>query len=191
MTVMSKSIPIEFYEETAREEGWLPVGEVRVEALDDIDHDVAYSIVFHREPSFFNVEQGEPANASSWQELCEQQQIRVFGKSWRIPSDLSDEVKVLAREFRLFVSDQNDSKHMTHEECTVFRAPVSQGKFEDLSVPDSAVMAIIFDGGPVASIMNLSYGNYKAYDAADEFFKSRGYWFEHHTHWWMWVYKDE
>jgi hypothetical protein len=190
MTVMSKSIPIEFYEETAREEGWLPVGEVTIEDLGDLDHDVAYSIVFHREPEFFNTELGEPASADSWQSLCEQQQIRIFGESWRIPSYLTDEAKVLAREFRLFVSDYNDGKHMTHDIGTVFRDPMYQGTFENIEVPDDAVMAIIFDGGPVAQILNLSYEDYKAHDAANEFFKKRGYWFEYHTHWWVWVYKN-
>jgi hypothetical protein len=188
---MSKSIPTEYYEETAREEGWLPSGEVRVEDLDALERDVVESIVFHREPEFFNVEQGEPASASSWKELCEQQQIRVFGESWRIPSDLTDEAKVLAREFRLFVSDQNDGKHMTYNIGTVFRAPAYQGKFENIEVPDVAILAIIFDGGPVAEILNMSYGNYEAYDAADEFFKKRDYWWEHHAHWWIWVYKGD
>jgi hypothetical protein len=188
---MSKSIPTEYYEETAREEGWIPSGEVRVEDLDDLDRAVVESIVFHREPEFFNMERGEPASASSWKELCEQQQIRIFGEVWRIPSDLTDEAKVLAREFRLFVSDQNDGEHMTRNDCTVFRSPERQSRFENVEVPENAVMAIIFDGGPVARIMNLSYENYKAYDAAAEFFHKRDHWFEHYAHWWMWVYKNE
>lgn len=187
---MSKSIPIEFYEETAREEGWIPAGEIRIEDTDHLDRAIVESIVFHRQPEFFDMTCGEPVNASSWKELCEQQQIRVFGSSWRIPPALTDEAKVLARKFRLFVSDLNDGKNMTHEIGSVFRAPVYQGKFENINVPDNAVLAIIFDGGPVAEILNPSYGNYKAYDAADEFFKKNNHWFEHYTHWWCWIYND-
>lgn len=188
--VMSKSIPIECYEATAREEGWLPSGEIRAADMITLDRAVVESIVFHQEPAFFNVEQGEPASASSWQELCEQQQIRIFGSSWRIPTDLPEEVKALAREFRLFVSDHCDGAHMTYDIGSVFRDPTSQGKFENVRAPSSAVMAVIFDGGPVASMLNLAYGNYKLYDAASEFFKARGYWFEHYAHWWAWIHKD-
>lgn len=189
-TVTNKSIPIEFYEQTAREERWELSEHLTVEELRAHDITVAMSVIQYGKPEFYNHELGEFANAASWQELCEQQQIRIFGNAWRIPSDLSDEVKVLAREFRLFVSDQNDGEHMTHDIGTVFRSPAHQSRFENTAVPENAVLAIIFDGGPVASILNLSYENYKGYDAADEFFKQRSYWWEHYAHWWCWIYNE-
>jgi hypothetical protein len=187
---MSKSIPTEYYEQTAREERWELSEHLTVEELRAHDITVAMSVVQYGQPEFYNHELGEFANATSWKELCEQQQIRIFGESWRIPPDLTDEAKVLAREFRLFVSDQNDGEHMTRNDCTVFRSPERQSRFENVEVPENAVMAIIFDGGPVARIMNLSYENYKAYDAADELFKKRNFWWEHQAHWWVWVYDE-
>lgn len=184
------AITTELCEKTAREEGWLPVGECCIEDFDDEDQDTVYSVVHHREPPFFNKETGEFANADSWEALVAQQNIRVFCDSYRIPEGLTPEAKVLAREFRAFVANYHDYDHMLHKNCTVFRSPDEQSRHEDVSIPENAVMAVIFDGGPFAQILNPSYEDYRAYDAAGVFFKVKGYWFEHQTHWWMWVYKD-
>jgi hypothetical protein len=176
---------------TAREEGWLPVGECRIEDLDDQEHDVVYSVVFHREPEFYNLEQCEFASASTWKELAEQQQLRIFSDAYRIPAAMPDEVKRLARAFRAFVADHHGYDHMTDGGCSAFRTPEHQGRHENIEVPDIAVFALIYDGGPIAQIMNLSYEDYKGYDKAMEFLDVRGYWCEHYTHWWSWIYRKE
>ena len=191
MSATKPTIPSEWYEVSAREAGWIPSGECRIEDLDDLDRDVVESMVFHREPEFYNLELGEPANAKSWRDLIRQQKLQVFSDSYRIPSACDEATKVLLREFREFVIEKSGKDWCKHNDCQAFRDPVYQGKFENIEVPDIAVAAVIYDGGPIAPILNLSYGNYKLHDAAVEFFDKRGYWVEAYTHWWSWIYKSE
>lgn len=189
---MSKLIPTELYELTAREEKWIPVDELTVGFMRDVDADIADSIIKYAEPEFYNEELDEFANAESWQALVEQQNIHVYEHTFRIPAGLPPEIQHLAREFRAFITYyRGDSEFVDYGSCCAFRTTAHQEDFERIEAPAGAVMAIIFDGGPVARFMNLSYEDYKAFDAITQFFKLRGYWFENGTHWWAWVMKND
>lgn len=180
-----------FYEQTAREEGWKRCGECRVEELDCLDDAIIDSIVLRREPPFVNVESGECANAFDWVELCEQQSIPVFGESWRIPADASDECASLVRALREFVRNYLGKEELTYYCGTTFRTPAHQAKFENVHPPSITVAAVIYDGGTLAPFFNLSYEDYDAYDAMDKFLASQGFWREAYAHWWSWIYRKE
>lgn len=176
---------------SAREASWCLTEELTVEELRAHDITIATSIIQHGQPEFYHRESGEFANAKTWLGLVEQQKIRVFAHCWRIPPALAPEDKVFARELREFIADYLSLGHMLCDDCVVFRDPVHQGQFENIDVPDIAVMAVIYDGGPVAPFLNLSYEDYKANDVIDAFIKSKGYWCEAQTHWWSWIYKGD
>lgn len=194
MSKPPKEIPVNLCELTAREEGWIKTSECSVDDLRDIPMDVVESILRHNEPKFFNVEQGEAASATDWRQLCAQQRITVYDETFRIPGDLSAEGKILARKLRQWVVDQEDEdiqRFADYAACGAFRSPHYQEQFERDQAPDTAVMAIVFDGGPLAPMMNLSYQSYKKFDDITQWFYSQGYWFENVTHWWAWVMKDD
>ena len=191
---MSKSTPTEEQcRRTCIEEGWKPVSEVTVGELaaNNASDEVIMSIVGHGKPEFFNTELGEFANASSWLELAKQQQIRVFGDSFAIPPGVPPKVASLIRSMRSFVADYDGRKHMLYNEGTLFRGVAAQEKHEATEAPDIAVLAVIYDGGSLAPFFNLSYEDYKAYDAMDAFLKGHGFWREAVTHWWSWIYREE
>lgn len=155
---------------------------------------VVESMLRYQDPKFFNVDQGEAASASDWRELCVQQCITVYDETFRIPDDLSEEGKTLARKLRQWVVSRDDEdmqRFADYGACGAFRAPHYQEQFERDQAPETAVMAVVFDGGPLAPLMNLSYQDYKGFDAITQWFHSQGYWFENVTHWWAWVMKND
>ena len=190
---MSRSKPtIEDCELTAREEGWIPVEEITVEELRNHDITVATSIIQFGTPEFYNRESEEFGNANTWFELVKQQKMFAYDRTFRIPDALTLEAKNLAREFRAFITNYTGDcakGYVPYAACGAFRDPAYQKDFEQCRVPPDAVMAIVFDGGPIAPFMNLSYEDYKAFDEVCTFFDARGYWFENVTHWWVWVMK--
>jgi hypothetical protein len=191
MNAMNKSIPIELYELTAREEEWIPTDECLISEMRNHDLDVVDSIIQYGTPEFYNRELREFVNAPDWKTLVEQQRILVYDELFRIPEGLTPEAKNLAREFRAFVAHRNgDVEFADYGGGKTFRTPAFQEKFENTEAPSTAVMAIVFDGGPVAPLMNVSYEDYKSFDATCKFFEQRGYWFENYLHWWAWVMKS-
>lgn len=189
-----KEIPIDLCRATAREEGWIKTSECRIADLNSLPINVVESMLRHKTPEFFNVEQGEAASAADWRELCAQQRITVHDETFRIPDDLSEEGKRLARKLRQWIvyRDYADMQRFAdYGGCVAFRSPHRQAQFENDQAPETAVMAVIFDGGPLAPLMNLSYQDYKGFDAITQWFDSQGYWFENVTHWWAWVMKND
>lgn len=183
-------------EATAREEGWLKSSECTVSDLRDIGLGIAESIIQHGSPEFYNRESGETANADNWEGLVQQQHIIVYDSTFRIPEGLEDDVVRMLRELRHFVADQSgyidgDHPYVDARSCGAFREPQYQGRFENVEVPETAVAAAVFDGGPLARFMNISYGDYKAYDQIDQFLKDRGFWFENYSHWWAWILRKD
>jgi hypothetical protein len=194
MNKLLKKIPLDLCRDTAREEGWVETSECRIADLNALPMSVIESMLRHQDPKFFNVEQGEAASAADWRELCAQQCITVYDETFRIPDDLSAEGKLLARKLRQWVVDHEDEdiqRFADYAACGAFRAPHYQEQFEKDKAPDTAVMAVVFDGGPLAPFMNLSYQSYKKFDDITQWFYSQGYWFENVTHWWAWVMKDD
>lgn len=194
MSAVVREIPLDLCKATALEEGWVETSECCIADLRALPISVVESIMLHQDPKFYNVEQGELVSAEDWRELCLQQRITVYDETFRIPDDLSDEGKILARKLRQWVvnRDYEDMQVFAdYSACGAFRSPSYQESFERDKAPETAVMAVIFDGGPLARLMNLDYEYYKGFDAITQWFYDQGYWFENVTHWWAWVMKND
>ena len=54
-----------------------------------------------------------------------------------------------------------------------------------------AEVIVCHDGGEVAEVLSLDYGNYTLYDKFQEKLSKKGYWFDHGTNWYTGIYKLE
>ncbi len=171
------------------EEGWRRSVDCERRFMEDLlEPEVVDSALKHGLPPFFNVETGELSSEPDWFSLLKANGIPVYNSDFRIPTTLGPEGNRIAREFRAMVAKAY--KHPSGGGCPAFRDPYYQAGFERQEKPRDAVLAIIYDGGDVASFLNPSYECYELYNMAGEFFRNRGYICEPYSHWWAWVIKD-
>ncbi len=84
-------------------------------------------------------------------------------------------------------------RHLTHTGgCKAFYKPAEWQKKENCTLGvEGAVLVVVYDGGDLAKIFNLAYGNDELLIAAAEDLQKAGFWIEMITHWWALIYPNK